>query len=177
MKTPEYLEYDGHLLHWRNPRDGERPASYKATSGLPDHQVPSDQCLKEMGPVPAGKYRVILNRDIGPAQTESPDSCTLRPARGIQSVPRGGPCEGIWANWGNNRARFEAADEHTKHVCPNLRSGFYLHDSTKGYSHGCIEVENAFFNRLYFYCLVAITHYLELRVKYSHATTYGGTRA
>lgn len=29
-----------------------------------------------------------------------------------------------------------------------LGGGFYLHDSTKGYSHGCIEVEGRIFPQL-----------------------------
>lgn len=49
MKNPEYLEYDGKLLHWKNPRDGARAASCKATSGLTGHQVPTER-----------RYRTIL---------------------------------------------------------------------------------------------------------------------
>ena len=44
-----------------------------------------------------------------------------------------------WANWGNNRVRFEPADVITKNKCKTNRGEFYLHDSVKIYSHGCIE--------------------------------------
>jgi hypothetical protein len=47
-----------------------------------------------------------------------------------------------------HRIRFEPADEKTKRRCSHRRSGFYLHDSTKGYSHGCIEVQGSFFGAL-----------------------------
>jgi hypothetical protein len=173
----EYLEYDGTQLHWRNPRDGSRAASYRASSGLPGHQVPREHCVKDMGPVPDGTYRVFLSRDTKPAEFESDSSCTLKPGRGLQYIPRGGACEPYTSNWGNNRARSEAADERTKHACAPERDGFYLHDSTKGYSHGCIEVDPAFFNRFYFYRLVATTRHVTLKVKYTQPTTNGGTLA
>jgi hypothetical protein len=119
---------------------------------------------------------VIIGRSVASAQLDPTYECKLKPASGIQYIPRGGSCEPTFANWGNNRVPFVAADERTKQACPQHRAGFYLHDSTKGYSHGCIEIEVAFFNRLYLYRLVATTRRLALRVAYAHPTTYGGTR-
>lgn len=74
------------------------------------------------------------------------------------------------------RTRFEAADHRTRNACHPLRGGFYLHDSTKGFSHGCIEIEVSFFNRLYLYVPHARGKYLSLRVKYATQDTNGGTR-
>lgn len=68
---------------------------------------------------------------------------------GLEYHPRGqaaGTCEIYWANWGYNRIRLESADEKTRKACGGKRGGFYIHDSTKGYSHGCIEVEPVFFS-------------------------------
>lgn len=75
---------------------------------------------------------------------------------GIQKIPRGkndaSECEPYWAQWGQNRARMEPADSSTQNKClPVMRGGFYLHDSTKGFSHGCIEVEINLFVQLRIY--------------------------
>jgi hypothetical protein len=69
----------------------------------------------------------------------------------------------------------------TRAQCNGGRSGFYIHDSTKGYSHGCIEVEGAFFN--HFIALVSSQPlkkpklWLTLSVKYTPGQpTNGGTK-
>ena len=63
------------------------------------------------------------------------------------------------------------------------RGGFYLHDSTKGYTHGCIEVEPRLFIRLREYAKDEAAKKrgrktLILKVKYPSSTagTYGGTK-
>jgi hypothetical protein len=95
----------------------------------------------------------------------------------LQTVPYGSTeCHPTFQNWGHNRVRFRPANQATKSACPEPRGGFYLHDSTKGFSHGCIEVDNAFFNRLYMYTLVAKPDFIELRVQYAHKETNGGTK-
>jgi hypothetical protein len=175
----ERLEYDGELLHWRSPGDGRPEASYRATSGLTGHQYTSEQCVPEAGPVPPGHYQLLLRVDRNGAQDDGTNQCSLRPSTAIQTIPRGpaaGPCEPYWANWGRHRVRFEPADSVTRHACHPPRGGFYLHDSTKGYSHGCIEVETSFFTRLYVYVPLAMHQYLPLRVNYAYAETNGGTR-
>ena len=96
-------------------------------------------------------------------------------------IPRGSDaadCEPYWANWGRNRARMEPADVATRARCrPIMRGGFYLHDSTKGYSHGCIEVEGRLFPLLRSHHLATKTATLTLKVKYVPArSTNGGTK-
>jgi hypothetical protein len=135
------LLFDGQVLFWNGK------GRFKATSGLPGFQMPAYQCVVEKGPTPEGFYAVhLLERGVAP--TASEEYCRLKPSRGLQSIPRGsaaGRCEPFWANWGWNRIRFDAADAETISRCKPPRSGFYLHDSVKGYSHGCIEVEAKFF--------------------------------
>ena len=171
------LYYDGQTVRW--PGRG----TFKASSGLPGNQEPRYQCEPDSGPIPEGNYKLLLAVDRDYAKEDGTDSCTLKPARKMQYIPRGadaGPCEPYWANWGTRRVRLEAADAHTRARCGVARSGFYLHDSTKGYSHGCIEVEGTFFNAYIAY-FVAQPHrnrntYLTLSVKYQTASTYGGTK-
>lgn len=132
---------------------------------------------KNVGPVPVGNYHVLVTREIRPAQPRADVACGFKPGWGLETIFRGGPCESTFANWGNNRVRFLPADDRTRHACASERDGLYLHDSTKGYSHGCIEVEVTFFYRLQIYRLVAVTSRLALRVDYKHASTNGGTAA
>jgi hypothetical protein len=59
-----------------------------------------------------------------------------------------------------------------------MRGGFYLHDSTKGYSHGCIEVEPSFLSILRARAANATRGYFLLKVTYvADRATNGGTRA
>jgi hypothetical protein len=171
MLIPD-LEFDGQLLTWKDQK-------YTATSGLPDFQDPKKQCTPDAGPVPEGLYKLLLT-DGGQAKDDGKGVCNLRPSWGIQSIPRGvaaGACESYWANWGNNRVRMEPADPKTKSVCAGKRAGFYVHDSTKGYSHGCIEVEKSFFSRLRTNAPTNRQGALLLRVLYvKDRPTYGGTR-
>ena len=132
------LLYNGSLVTWVGKR------VYRATSGMPGHQVPTDQCLPDRGPVPEGLYKLFI-QDLGTAVDKGKNQCALKPAWGIQKIPRGaaaGACDPYWANWGYNRVRMEPADKATRQRCaPLKRSGFYMHDSVKGFSHGCIEVD------------------------------------
>ncbi|WP_151637642.1 L,D-transpeptidase family protein [Noviherbaspirillum aerium] len=168
-----HMDLDGQRLHWNGVR-------FKATTGFKGFQHPTHQCTPEYGPIPEGVYKVFLWKK-GLAKDDGNNRCNLAPTWGIQQNPRGeaaGKCEPFWANWGQNRARMEPADVKTQQACKPSRGGFYLHDSTKGYSHGCIEVEGTFFHSLRHYAGATRQSYLVLRVKYvSGRPTNGGTRA
>jgi hypothetical protein len=167
--------YNGQQIDWFGH------GTFKATSGMPGYQQPSFQCEKERGPVPEGNYYIPLIEG-GVAKDDGTGVCRLKPSWQIEKILRGvaaGVCEPYWANWGNNRVRFEPADITTKQKCHIVRSGFYLHDSTKGYSHGCIEVQLGFFSELRIYLKrnPAKTQ-LALKIKYIPGrSTNGGTQA
>lgn len=170
----EELTYDGQKILW----DGK--GTFKATSGMPKSQMPKNQCIPDAGPVPEGMYYVYLS-DHGLAEDDGRGLCAIKPSWGIQKIPRGkdaGDCEIYWANWGKNRARMEPANAETKAKCnPIKRGGFYLHDSTKGYSHGCIEVESSIFSKLHEYRNNSKKSKIILKVKYvKGVSTYGGTK-
>ena len=136
--------FDGQILDWPNV------GSFRATTGLPKYQTPDKQCIADNGPIPEGKYK-IFSQNKGWAKDDGTGMCNLSPAWGVQAIPRGaiaGACELYWSQWGHNRARLEAADKKTKAACSPSRGGFYIHDSTKGFSHGCIEVDTIFFAAL-----------------------------
>jgi hypothetical protein len=171
--------YNGQSLAWTGY------GSFKATSGLPGYQTPLLSCLKDAGPIPPGYYSLKLDEDSSPAQDIG--NCTLKPSQKIQRIPRGadaGDCEKYWANWGTNRVGMVAADATTAKRCSPRRSGFYIHDSTKGYSHGCIEVEPRFFSVLRALVKTRLEHQrgrverLLLQVSYSPGpSTNGGTKS
>jgi hypothetical protein len=168
------MNYDGQNISW--PGIG----TFKATSGLPGSQEPKNICIPDNGPIPEGFYKIYL-LDHGAANDDGSGTCNLKPSWGIQHIPRGnaaGVCEPYWANWGSNRARMEPADINTKNLClPIIRGGFYLHDSTKGYSHGCIEVETRIFPVLRSYHSTTNNSTLILKVEYVKGRqTNGGTK-
>ncbi|WP_226662379.1 DUF2778 domain-containing protein [Microbulbifer aggregans] len=169
------LVYDGQHVRWNN-----KGLTFRASSGLPNHQIPGEQCLPDAGPVPEGVYKVFI-ANHGLAEDDGRGICALKPSWGIQEIPRGskaGHCEPYWANWGRNRARMEPADEETKKRCaPNTRGGFYLHDSVKGYSHGCIEVDTKIFEHLRSYQMSSRKATILINVKYVKGKgTNGGTK-
>lgn len=167
------LTYDGKKLTWYGR------GTFKASSGMLGYQLSKEQCLPDKGPVPEGNYYIPLIAG-GPATDDGTGRCNLSPSWQIQTIPRGtiaGACEPYWANWGNNRVRFEPADIATKNAClPIKRGGFYLHDSTKGYSHGCIEIDGLFFAQLRSFIKTNKKSRLNLKIKYIGRSTYGGTK-
>jgi hypothetical protein len=171
----EDMLYDGTRLDWYGH------GNFPATSGLPGHQTAAEQSSPEMGPIPEGlfSFPLALARDadmIGPGQLDRREGVEHVP----ESVSYGGQEYENWA-WGPDRVRLTTLrvdDPRNRH-----RGGFYLHDSTKGYSHGCVEVDPLFFHRLRAYIGLPPVrrggrYRLYLRVKYSSpdAGTYGGTR-
>lgn len=168
------MEFDGQIQAWKGT------GKFRATSGLSGFQYPSNQCLPDKGPIPQGIYKVLLT-DRGAARDDGTGYCNLQAGWGIQSIPRGsaaGQCEPYWANWGYNRVRLEPADVKTTKACTPSRGGFYIHDSSKGFSHGCIEVERRFFSTLRARATTNLTGYFLLHVRYvAGRVTNGGTRA
>lgn len=185
------LEYDGQQLRWPAMK-----LTFKATSGITasvddptDYRDAKQQCVKDHGPVPEGLYNFSTKEDRRTyARDNGAGTCTLSPASPIQVIPRGGSssdepsggtagrCEPYWANWGTHRVRLEPADYTAQTACHGSRGGFYIHDSTKGYSHGCIETEQRFFHELSTFMKTSKAKTLTVRIKYMNQSTYGGTK-
>lgn len=165
------LAYDGIKVTWGKEM-------FRATSGKRGYQLPENQCIPDHGPVPEGNYYIPLIEGSY-AEDDGTGLCKLIPSWRIEKIPRGemaGDCESNWANWGNNRVRFEPNDDATKAKCNPYRSGFYLHDSIKGFSSGCIEIEQHFFDALRTYIKSSTGKKLFLNINYTvGSTTYGGT--
>ena len=168
------LRFDGSHVYWFGV------GNYKATSGLPGHQVASEQTVSDAGPIPEGYYWFSL-ADAGTARVTDVAKSKLDTNQGIESlVDMPGPDGKVYNSsaWGNNRVRLnitQILNAKAKH-----RGGFYLHDSVKGYSHGCIEVQPTFFAKLRQFAAgqgKKGKHRLTLFVQYasSATSTYGDT--
>lgn len=198
----EDMIYDGKQLIWNG-------RNYKATSGFRDWDGPLGRNLQnaskqehrddkhdDSGPIREGVYsfllvlakdaRIIKLDDLGNGQM----AFELDHDEGIERVPptleynhqQNDTTE--WG-WGPERVRlthtkgWTAKEGLTKWRGP--QEGFYLHDSTKGFTHGCIEVEQKFFEDLRAFATLNAHRrggLMYLRVKYPspNASTYGDTR-
>jgi len=132
--------------------------TWNASSGMPGFQNSLNQHLRDKGPVPEGLYRIPLklgkNASVTSYKRDRSGNITeanLDTRSEIQSLqciahPRSRSEHLLFPNWGSNRVRMTIIK--IKHRKAAHRDGFYLHDSTKGFSHGCIEVDTAFFRAL-----------------------------
>lgn len=149
----QWMMYTGDKIYWfygKYGNDQRMVISYNATSGFKGYQKAKFSNMKDVGPVPEGKYWVLLAPDPNRIANASKTTGELlsNPKGGIEQIPKSTITsdgrEWIYTAWGTIRARL-FPDNSTKTYG---RTNFYLHDSTKGYSHGCIEVEHTLFDRL-----------------------------
>jgi RHS repeat-associated protein len=159
----DWLKYTGQTLTWYAGEYGDTTKAlhnYKATSGLleidkqgnvRDYQNAQYQGKRNAGPTPEGKYRVNLKPDANRTATADPSTGELVPNKeggGIEKIPdtfttsKGQTY--TYPGWGKNRAYLEPQ----KGTNTKNRGSFYLHDSTKGFTHGCIETESGLFDQL-----------------------------
>jgi hypothetical protein len=184
-KTDYWLFYNGVVLKIYTGPLGDYQKSklhteLKATSGSKYYQNSQFQHKKSNndkepgGPVPEGKYKVNLIKDPRGLTKHNKQFLLTQLPSGVEQlhmIKKNGDVA-WWPNWGRLRARLEPLAINN----PNKRSNFYIHDSYKGESHGCIETET------YIYYLFLYLHDfsksdIKLIVKYpsANASTYGGT--
>jgi RHS repeat-associated protein len=171
----DWIGYDGQTLTVYSGNYGDRSGVLKkcrATSGYSDRQAPQYQSL-EAGPVPEGLYRVNLALDPSRFASLAADGSNLYSAFGVQRIKdRYRLPDGQWGypeGWGTWRARLEKVRVGSK------RDNFYLHDSTKGYTHGCIETCSDLYDRFAKYHQQGIGSIL-VNVSYTTQSTNGGTK-
>lgn len=198
-RKPPRLVYDGHYLQWWPPDGVGPPEMFKATSGgIPGlgedshgvnkmarvYQRPTMQVVPDAGPIPEGDYKLSFRGGPSRAPLKAGE---LVPSNGWQRIPKSALSE----SWGSQRIRLQPLPGTNTHG----RTGFYAHDSHKGYSSGCVEIEPEFFNSLRRYWdgsrswsrAPTLRRYwdggtyglkpyeLPLTVKYQYNDTYGGT--
>lgn len=143
------MYYFGRYFVWRRnlppSTAGSNYLIFSASSG--SLAIASAQNQPDNGPVPEGIYRFSARLD--PLQSTvdqanaalpkepGPDGPISNTRQGIQFLPIGGnPASPlVYPNWGSMRVRLEPTT-----ALSSQRGGFYLHNSAKGYTHGCVEV-------------------------------------
>lgn len=148
MAKPD-ITYNGKFVFWFGHGNFKKK-SFDATSGRNGHQTAAEQDISNTGPIPEGEYSFSIKL-AGTAHVVNadPDNFELDSRQGIESLvdmkdDKGKPHNSN--DWGTNRVRLNVIkifNGDAKH-----RNGFYLHDSHKGQTHGCVEVDTAFFKLL-----------------------------
>jgi hypothetical protein len=126
--TKTYHATSGGTYHNTDPKDGP--------VGIWDFRSEEHQDVQDYGPVPEGLYWISL-KITGDAKLKGGQ---LVRGDGIQTIPGGSD------DWGSNRVRLHPHKIESASAKKNRdEHSFYIHDSHKGYTHGCVEVLNSFF--------------------------------
>ena len=173
----DWILSTGNRVYWYGGKYGNRKnliAVYKATSGrssaikittLPNGKRKQEtinpqqakyQRYSDIGPTPEGKYKINLSPDPDRIAEADPHTGALKRNvdGGIERIPdfventENPGSRWTYAAWGKNRARLEPIEVTGATSKDRDLNSFYFHDSEKGYSHGCTEVESALFNKL-----------------------------
>jgi hypothetical protein len=149
--TPDMV-YNGILLTWRAKQfnatsgnfyvhESRDPRTGEIAREVWDYRYAANQDVPNYGPIPEGVFWLSL-KFAGEAK-RSRDGQLLR-GDGIERISGGED-----SAWGGNRVRLIAHHIESKSARQNRDvNSFYIHDSHKGYTHGCLEVQNNFFAEL-----------------------------
>jgi len=166
---------------------------YKASSGFHDilwgdFRYAYDQYRKDQGPTVEGRYELRFSKNIeSKAKTVNGELDlggigieTLENLPGMNPVTN----EKIIESWGKHRIRLypinvkQPKNPETGNPSDRNLDSFYFHDSKKGYTHGCEEVETKFFDDLKeFLKKNPNIKRMDVKVKYDNQnqSTYGET--
>ncbi len=156
------LFYVGKYLIWRRSLpamlDAEEFLMFDASSG--NFPIASAQSMKDQGPIPEGRYVLLAQLDPMQDTVEKANALMSQgdlPGRGpimntrpgIQRLPVGGNGP-VNILWGETRVRIDPLFQ-----VPGGRNSFYLHDSKKGHTSGCVEARRSDTGLLFFDALVS----------------------
>ena len=185
----DWVEYTGEKINLYSGELGDKSnlkKSCPSTSGMPGAQSKDDTSKPDEGPIPEGDYSVDLRPD--PERVAQHNNGSMIPGYGIEQIPpstapvrdegEGEDYGGEWgeaptydfAPWGSWRARLISK----KGTDTKKRTSFYLHNSHKGYTHGCIETCDDLLEEMKRLRKDG-QEALDVRVSYQDKTTKGGT--
>ncbi|EOG6908182.1 RHS repeat domain-containing protein, partial [Flavobacterium psychrophilum] len=185
----------GNKLYWYGGNVGDKSnliTTFKATSGnrphpdgdaAKDYQSGRFQKVKDMGPTAEGTYNINLKPSFDRvAKTDGDGSLIRSKEGGVEKIPGLLPVTGepnsyySFEDWGENRAYLSPENVTGATSKDRDISSFYLHDSEKGYTHGCTEVEKSLFKQLETYKKDGNSE-IKVIVQYpdKNASTNGGT--
>jgi len=170
----EYIVYSGEWVNWFDANDYLMD-SYDATSGNFEFQNSSKQNVENRGPIPEGKYSIDLSLNPYRFASVIEWSGELYSADGIQRIaPSYTLSDGriaTYEGWGDIRARLNYISGETY----DRPGNYYIHNSHKGYTHGCIEVGGNFFSRLINYSQYYSSIFLYVSYLNNNTSTLGNT--
>jgi RHS repeat-associated protein len=160
----DWIRYTGQTLTVYGGNFGDTSNTLEtcaATSGDTPLQSPKFQHTVS-GPLPEGKWRINLGLDPTRGVGVNRDGTTI-PGLGVQWLGPGSP------DWGTWRARLEKVS-----VQDNRVNTFYLHNSHKGFTHGCVETCDDLHDRFLKLHDQGVG-YIYVDVRYATDSTNGGT--
>ena len=173
----DWIEYTGEQVTYYGGKPGDRSKALRscnATSGKVDFQNKKFQSLSDKGPVPEGKYRINLAPSASRWANQvaiSQDADGNRyyalvppPNGGIERIPFN-----YLNDWGTWRAKLDPIDGKSRYG----RYSFYLHDSNKGETSGCVESCSNLKDDLLNLRQSGVDS-VEFWINYTDATTNGG---
>ncbi len=150
-----WIQYTGEKLTVYEGKRGDKSKQIlqlDATSGYHGYRIAGESTKKDPegksvpGPVPQGKWSINLQPDVYTRMAKQNTDRTLKPnpQGGMELIPNSRSpdtnrmVQGEW-HWGHMRARLEPQTRKQLHGREN---NFYIHDSHKGETHGCVETKS-----------------------------------
>ena len=193
----DWLLVTGDKVYWYGGDLGDTNDEimvFNATSGFMNeknnrnYQSAEYQTFENAGPTPEGLYHVNLkpdpSRHAGRYQNaDGTFDYKKSPDGGIEQLSYDEPNDQgemvHWSSsdWGEQRAALTPDEVTGATNSQRDNNSYYFHDSHKGYTHGCIEVESSLFNMLVIYRADGNTS-IPVQVKYPNPkhNTNGGTK-
>ena len=174
--SSSWISYSGETVRWYNGTFGDTKNSklefsLEAASGLFGSQTSSNQKIAG-GPLPEGNYSINLALNPNRKAVVDLNAGYTVPGFGIQqvrpSVKLNNGQTAYFGAWGTTRARL-TPDKGTNLY--GRENNFYLHNSRKGGTHGCVETDNKIFLRLLQYRQGHAS--IRVMIKYADKTTNG----
>ena len=173
----DWIEYTGKHLVLYGGELGDRGSVVrycKASSGGYDDLTGNDyrlsgaQIYRGWGPTPGGKYQIDLRPDPNRIARVQGGYLVTNKNLGIERIPNYGNAQSLWGTWRARLFPYPSTNYHGRDPV------FYIHDSKKGETSGCIETCSRLLQNLIQLRSAGISH-VDVNVIYNgNVSTHGG---